>query len=92
MPTKRPPVKVETLDHSSGRLFCFFKRDGIFYQVECKSSLDKKQCQFINKQLGIAVFEREAETLLHSTKPLQNDYLRFLKKSIKSWKVLYPNV
>lgn len=92
MPSKMPPVKSESLNSGNGKLYCFFKRDGKFYQVACKSSLDKTLCKYIHKEFGTAVLDRATETFLHSTKPLEEDYLLFLKRNIKGWKEFYPYI
>lgn len=90
--TVLPVRTISPEDSRSRKLYCFFKKDGTYYQVACKSSLDMSECQFIHRQFGVAVLDRQTENLLYSTKPMEEVYLRFLKSSIRWWKEFYPNV
>lgn len=87
---KIPPheilYKTEIDEHPERRLTGIFRRDGHYYEIACTSSSCKTKCHFSHPFFGEAVFDRKSETLLTSTRPIDDDYLLFLTRAVVIWK------
>lgn len=68
-----------------------FRRDGQYYEINCINSPCKTKCHFFHPNFGEAVFDRNSETLISTSKPLEDDYLLFLKRAVIIWKMGFPN-
>ena len=93
-PSSIPPINFKESDFKDDNertLTVLYIKDGIKYYIDCKHSLCKTKYVFQEPELGIAYFDKETEKFIGSSLPIEEDYLRCLKRAIKSWKRFFWN-
>jgi hypothetical protein len=87
-----PFLQNETFDRGDKILTMSYDDGEIKYKVHCKSSICNMNYIFNGNDLGIAVFDKETELFMDSTKPINSKYFLFLKRSIKIWKKHFSHI
>jgi hypothetical protein len=88
-----PPSDVyKKRDGGSGKqLTAIYKRDGISYEIDCYYSSCRSKCHFSNSELGETIFDKETETFIAATRLIEEDYLKYLHRTIKAWQKHFPD-
>lgn len=87
-----PPVVVSKRnEHPEKRLTALYVRDNRNYEIECKNSPCRTKCHFLSSEFGEAIFDRESETFIASTKPIDDHYFKRLKIAVRQWKIQFSD-
>lgn len=76
----------EKFDGGNRTLSFQFKDEGVMYLVDCKTSLCNNKYVFTSDEYGITKFDKLTEMYLGSSKPMNEKYFLFLKRSLLAWK------
>ncbi len=63
-----------------------YKDDDVVYLVDCKTSSCNNKYVFTSDEYGITIFDKLTEMYLGSSKPMNEKYFLFLKRSLLAWK------
>jgi hypothetical protein len=82
-----PPSNVsKKRDGDSGKqLTAIYRREGISYEIDCYYSPCKSKCHFSNSEVGETIFDKETQTFIAATRLIEEDYLKYLHRTIKVW-------
>ena len=87
-----PPVKINNDNRGGGgetTLTVIYSHNGKKYYIDCKSSLCKTMYVFQEDDHGTSWFDKDSESFVGSTLPLDDDYMLNLRRAIKVWKKLF---
>jgi len=91
--TTLPPLPQKEHHDGGDKTLTVLYIDGhLKYHVDCKSSACKTRYMFNGDDLGIAVFDKETEAYLGSSKPINKKYFLFLKRSVQIWKKHFSHI
>ncbi len=84
-----PPIEVENKFREDGgekSLTYIYSKNGKNYYIDCKTSHCKTMYIFQESFHGVVCFDKDSESFISSTLPLDNEYILFLQSAVKSWK------
>ncbi|MFT3845966.1 MAG: hypothetical protein QM725_13005 [Lacibacter sp.] len=81
-----PPEEDEREELPNRTLHSLYVKGENRYVIDCISLSCKTILQFSNAELGDVFFERKSELFIRSTKPVEDDYMKFLKRAVQQWK------
>jgi hypothetical protein len=84
-----PPIEVENKFREDGgekSLTYIYSKNGKNYYIDCKTSQCKTMYIFQESVHGVVCFDKDSESFISSTLPLDNEYILFLQRAVKSWK------
>ncbi|RXK58172.1 hypothetical protein ESA94_19370 [Lacibacter luteus] len=90
--TTLPPITSnEKREKPERQLTALYVKENKSYEIECKNSPCRTKCHFLSSEFGEAIFDRESESFIASTKSLNDHYYKYLTRTIKNWKNNFPN-
>jgi hypothetical protein len=84
-----PPIQVINKcieDGGERSLTYIYSKNGKNYYIDCKTSHCKTMYIFQESVHGVVCFHKDSESFISSTLQLDNDYILFLQRAVKSWK------
>lgn len=80
-----PPADEHKREPNGRELTALYSYNGEPVYVSCSYSACRTKCVFSSSEFGEAMFDRWNKLFLSSTRAIEEDYIRFLGRTLNQW-------